>query len=97
MKRGILGKCTKAERRTVANDNDKADKYFQEPTALVKRKDLQARESEETEGNELIAKLRLQSEANREKNDLTIQQRTQLNDQVSVLTFTKSRTENEHF
>jgi hypothetical protein len=87
----------KTERRTADNDNDKSDKYFQEPTELVKRKDLQAREAEETEGNTLIAKLRLQSEANREKNDLAVQQRTQLNDQVSVLTFTQSRTENEHF
>lgn len=87
----------KTERRTADNDNDKSDKYFQEPTELVKRKDLQAREAEETEGNALIAKLRLQSEANREKNDLAVQLRTQLNDQVSVLTFTKSLTENEHF
>jgi hypothetical protein len=87
----------KTERRTADNDNDKSDKYFQEPTELVKRKDLQAREAEETEGNALIAKLRLQSEANREKSDLAVQLRTQLNDQVSVLTFTKSLTENEHF
>lgn len=85
MKRGPLGACVKTVQRTSDNDNDKSDKYFQPPTELVKRKDLQARDVEETEGNALIAKLRLQSEANREKNDLAVQQRTLLNDQVSVL------------
>jgi hypothetical protein len=80
-KRGPLGACLKTEYRTVENDNDKADKYFQTPTELVKRKDLAAREAEESEGNALIQKLKQQSEENREKNELLVQQRTLLNDQ----------------
>ena len=51
---------------------------------MIKRKDLQAQMDSENEGNELIQKLRLQTEANREKNDLAVQQRTLLNDAVST-------------
>lgn len=84
-KRGILGKCIKTERRTAENDNDIALKYFKDPTDLVKKKDLAARTAEETEGNLLIQKLKQQSEDNREKNDLIVQQKTFMNDKVSVV------------
>ncbi|KAL3944362.1 MAG: hypothetical protein SGBAC_001566 [Bacillariaceae sp.] len=79
-KRGPLGACLKTVERTQSNDNDKSDKYFQTPTEMIKRKDLQAQMETENEGNELIQKLRLQTEANREKNELAVQQRTLLND-----------------
>ncbi|CAJ1940112.1 unnamed protein product [Cylindrotheca closterium] len=79
-KRGPLGACLKTVQRTSSNDNDKSDKYFQTPTEMIKRKDLQAQMDSENEGNELIQKLRLQTEANREKNELAVQQRTLLND-----------------
>lgn len=71
--------------RTADNDNDKSEKYFQTPTEMVKRKDLKAQMESESEGNELIQKLRLQTEANREKNELAVQQRTLLNDSVSIV------------
>ena len=70
--------------RTTSNDNDKSDKYFQTPSEMVKRKDVAAQMESENEGNELIQKLRLQTEANREKNELAVKQRTLLNDSVSV-------------
>lgn len=79
-KRGPLGACTKTERRTVDNENDKSEKYFKQPTELVTRKDNEARASDSTEGNELIARLKKQSEANFEKNEALVFQRTQLND-----------------
>ena len=86
-KRGPLGACTKTERRTVDNENDKSEKYFKQPTELVTRKDNEARASDSTEGNELIARLKKQSEANFEKNEALVFQRTQLNDSVSPTTF----------
>lgn len=46
--------------------------------------------NEESEGNALIQKLRMQSEENREKNEMTVRQKTLLNDQVGlsfVITF----------
>lgn len=84
VKRGPLGACLRTERRTKENDNDKANKYFKEPTALVKRKDDEARMAETTEGNALIQRLKQQTEDNREKNELLVQQRTFLNDVVSA-------------
>jgi hypothetical protein len=80
-----LGKCVTTVRRTPENDNDIALKYFKEPTDLVKQKDQAARTAEETEGNVLIQKLKQQSEDNREKNDLIVQQKTFMNDKVSVV------------
>ena len=84
VKRGPLGACTKTELRTAENENDKSEKYFKQPTELVKRKDAEARQAED-EGNELIAKLKQQSEDNREKNELLVQQRTMVNDAVRSL------------
>ena len=83
-KRGPLGKCEKTERRTVENDNDKADKYFRDPSPVVKAKDLASRQSESVEGNALIERLKKQSEDNAEKNELLVYQRTLMNDAVSL-------------
>jgi hypothetical protein len=83
-KRGPLGACSKTEYRTEANENDKAQKYFQTPTELVKRKDRKSRTAEDTEGNVLVERLKKQSEDNFEKNELLVRQRTQLNDAVSI-------------
>lgn len=79
-KRGVLGKCLETERRTVENENDKSEKYFRQPTDLVKRKDEAARQAESSEGNVLIERLKKQSEDNKEQNDLLVYQRTQMND-----------------
>lgn len=79
-KRGVLGKCLETERRTVENENDKSEKYFRQPTDLVKRKDEAARQAESSEGNVLIERLKKQSEENREQNEMLVYQRTQMND-----------------
>lgn len=79
-KRGPLGACLKTETRTEDNENDKSQKYFRQPTELVKRKDNEARIAESTEGNALIERLKKQSEENSEKNELLVKQRTLIND-----------------
>ena len=69
--------------RTELNDNDRAKQYFKDPALMVKqRKDAEALEKE-TEGNALIAKLRQQTEDNKEKNDSIVRRKTLENDQVS--------------
>jgi hypothetical protein len=83
VKRGPLGACTKTELRTQDNENDVSEKYFQQPTELVKRKDTQARQLPDEEGNALIERLKKQTEDNREKNELLVKQRTMMNDSVS--------------
>jgi len=81
IKRGPLGACTKTERRTVENENDKSDKYFQTPTELSNKSQMDALTAEATgEGNLLIDRLKKQSEENFEKNERTVAMRTQLND-----------------
>lgn len=69
--------------RTTTNDNDKALKYFKDPSAKVKQRQERMLQTmdEDSEGNALIQKLRKQSEDNKEKNDLTVLQKTLLNDQ----------------
>jgi len=82
-KRGPLGACLETTVRTVQNDNDKAIKYFVDPSAKVKERQermLQI-EEEQSEGNVLITKLRKQSVDNKEKNDNTVRVKTLLNDQ----------------
>lgn len=74
----------KTEYRTAENDNDKSESYFQKPTQIVKRKDLEARMAESSEGNALVERLKQQSEDNREKNDLLVQQKTFMNDKVRI-------------
>lgn len=52
---------------------------------MVKRKEEKARMDEENDANVLIQRLRQQSDDNREKNDLQVQQRTLMNDVVSMV------------
>lgn len=60
---------------------------------MIKRKDEEARMAEENDGNTLIQRLRQQTEDNREKNELYVQQKTFMNDAVSIiLTKERSRT-----
>mmetsp|Transcript_13699 Transcript_13699/g.29734 ORF Transcript_13699/g.29734 Transcript_13699/m.29734 type:complete len:329 (-) Transcript_13699:250-1236(-) len=82
-KRGPLGACLETSVRTVQNDNDKALKYFKDPSAEVKKRQERMLQSaaEDSEGNALIQKLRKQSEDNKEKNDLAVLQKTLMNDQ----------------
>lgn len=82
-KRGPLGACLETTVRTVDNDNDKALKYFKDPSAEVKRRQERALQQSEadSEGNALIQKLRKQSEDNKEKNDMAVRAKTLLNDQ----------------
>lgn len=81
-KRGPLGACKETTRRTVANDNDKAIKYFKDPSEEVKAKQNRMLQNieEDSEGNALIQKLRKQSADNKEKNDQTVLTKTLLND-----------------
>jgi hypothetical protein len=78
-----LGACIESVVRTAENDNDKALKYFRDPTDLIKQKEAAMR-ADTDEGNALIQKLRQQTEDNREKNQLDVQTKTFLNDQVRV-------------
>ena len=68
--------------RTSSNDNDKAQKYFKDPSALIKEKQQASLAPDVGEGNPLIDRLRKQTEDNREKNDLYVQRKTFENDQV---------------
>lgn len=79
-KRGPLGACLKTETRTEQNENDKSQKYFRQPSELVRRKDDEARQAESTEGNALIERLKKQSEENSEKNEQLVKQRVLMND-----------------
>jgi len=80
-KRGPLGKCEQTERRTVENENDKADKYFQQPTVVAKNGN--SIPTADSEGNLLIERLKKRSEENAEKNNELIYQRTLLNDSAA--------------
>lgn len=86
-KRGPLGACLETTIRTADNDNDKANKYFKDPSEKVKAKQAQmiSSQEEDNDGNALIQKLRKQSLDNKEKNDLIVRQKTLLNDQVRSL------------
>ncbi len=83
-KRGPLGACLETTIRTAENDNDKASKYFKDPSEKTKARQAEALASQEeaNEGNALIQKLRKQSVDNKEKNDMIVRQKTLLNDQV---------------
>ena len=85
-KRGVLGACLETQVRTLENDNDKANKYFRVQPDIVKMKDAEARLPESSEGNALIERLRRQTEENKERNALLVEQKTFENDQVSVFT-----------
>lgn len=81
-KRGPLGACLKTEMRTSENDNDKSQKYFRDQGDLIREKEEVLRGSASTEGNDLINKLKKQTEENREKNELYVQRKTFENNQV---------------
>lgn len=51
----------------------------------MKRKDSEARTAEVTEGNALIDRLKKQTDDNREKNELLVQQKTFMSDKVSTV------------
>lgn len=78
-----MGACLETETRTEENDNDKAKKYFRDPGDLLKQKMESENLARDQDANELIRKLRQQSEDNREKNELVVQQRTFENDQAA--------------
>ncbi|KAL7487204.1 hypothetical protein ACHAW6_012806 [Cyclotella cf. meneghiniana] len=82
-KRGPLGACLETTVRTPDNDNDKSLEYFRDPSEEVKRKQERMITSgyEDNEGNELIQRLRRQSEENREKNENSVRVKTMMNDQ----------------
>ena len=82
-KRGPLGACLETVTRTTDNDNDKSNTYFKAAAESKLRKDSEALAAE-NEASTLIQKLRQQSSDNREKNDLLVQQKTFMNDQVSL-------------
>ncbi|KAL7427863.1 hypothetical protein ACHAXH_003459 [Discostella pseudostelligera] len=81
-KRGPLGACLETTLRTSENDNDKALSYFKDPAPALKLRRQQDIDTlnQESEGNELIQKLRRQSLDNKEKNDLAVLQKTLMND-----------------
>lgn len=79
-----MGACIETVTRTSENDNDKASKYFRDPSTIVKDKEAAMRASADTEeANALILKLKQQSMDNKEKNDLLVKQKTAQADQVS--------------
>lgn len=82
-RRGPLGACLETTIRTTENDNDKALKYFKDPSVEAKQRQQQSLQTlnEDSEGNALILKLRKQSMDNKEKNDMIVRQKTLLNDQ----------------
>ena len=90
-KRGPLGACLETVKRTAENDNDKASKYFGDPPSVPKSQNDKMNDPDE--GNELILKLRQQTEENREKNAQIVRQRTLLNDQVRNANFTSFQKE----
>lgn len=78
-----MGACIETQVRTAENDNDKASKYFMDPSKVVKEKQQAEMTSNDDEGNALIAKLKQQTQDNKEKNDLLVKQKTAIADQVS--------------
>ena len=84
-----MGACTKTETRTSDNDNDKSNKYFNDPQESLKEKYSAAQfqkvnQEKEDNANELIAKLKQQSVDNKDKNDKIIRAKTLQNDMVST-------------
>ncbi|KAL7580118.1 hypothetical protein ACA910_012878 [Epithemia clementina (nom. ined.)] len=83
-KRGPLGACLKTEFRTEENDNDKASKYFSYTSKALREKNEVLRGSVEGESNDLIARLKQQTEDNREKNKMAVDIKTFENDQSAT-------------
>jgi hypothetical protein len=68
--------------RTDDNDNDRARKYFSDPTALIKKRLAEDDAELSGEGNALIQRLKQQTKDNFEKNELDVQRKTFENNQV---------------
>jgi len=80
-KRGPLGACQEQVERTEDNYNDKAQKYFADPSQKIKDKEEIMRASGMEEPNEFIAMLKQRTEDNKERNDQIVKQRTMENDE----------------
>lgn len=80
VKRGPLGKCEKAVKRTIENDNDKALTYMKAESDSVKMKDAEMRSSDDSDSSPLVQKLRQQTADNKERNDRLVLQKTIEND-----------------
>jgi hypothetical protein len=81
--------------RTMDNDNDKAKKYFKDPSGILKEK-LTGTIEDTDEGNVLIERLKQQSVDNKEKNELSVQRKTFENDQVRAMSLNRMfRTERD--
>jgi hypothetical protein len=74
--------------RTKDNDNDKAKKYFKDPSGILKE-NQSAMLADTDDGNLLIERLKQQSVDNKEKNDLSVQRKTFENDQVRVMSWSR--------
>jgi hypothetical protein len=74
--------------RTKDNDNDKAKKYFKDPSGILKEKQTAMLEDTD-EGNALIERLKQQSVDNKEKNELSVQRKTFENDQVRAISWSR--------
>ena len=74
--------------RTQENDNDKAKKYFKDPSDIIKEKQKAMLEDTD-DGNVLIEKLRKQTVDNKEKNELSVQRKTFENDQVRAMSWSR--------
>jgi hypothetical protein len=72
--------------RTEQNDNDKAKKYFRDPSEMIREKEAVLRGTSETSGenNALVEKLRQQTLDNKERNRLDVERRTFENDQSAT-------------
>jgi hypothetical protein len=88
-KRGPLGACLETTVRTAQNDNDKSLEYFRDPSDEVKKRRQQSirGSAEEDQANELITKLKRQSEENRERNENEVRVKTLMNDQVCLVEY----------
>ncbi|KAL7503376.1 hypothetical protein ACHAXN_001177 [Cyclotella atomus] len=84
-KRGPLGACLETTVRTAQNDNDKSLEYFRDPSDEVKKRRQQSIQGskQDDQANELIMKLRRQSEENRERNENEVRIKTLMNDQAA--------------
>jgi len=81
IKRGPLGACTKTEKRTAENDNDAAKKYFSRVVTTNGAVVVDGGGNDyDAESNDLIKRLRQQTEDNKEKNAKIVKVKTQLND-----------------
>lgn len=80
VKRGPLGACTKTEKRTPENDNDKAAAYFK--INEQKSSGVVAKSDDVEEGSELLKRLRQKTDENREKNEQAVKIKTFENNQA---------------